>query len=384
MSVSRILSARRAGMLVLYLWITVGPSMFTTAAAAGLADLGLGLPPLPQEAGRSQDRRSIGVGRLLFFDKKLSADGKVSCSKCHAPELAFADGRAFSIGHQNVPGTRNAPSLLNVVYESSLFWDGRAPDLESQALMPLINPLEHAFSSEAEVISRVRQDEHASRELAEAFDVAPDRLSIREVTRALAAYERTLLAGGSPFDSYLYAGNQGALSSAAIRGLTLFRGRAQCATCHIIGDTSALLTDGQFHVSPTGLPQTVNRRLGELTTAIVNAAARGERREIERLIAADPQVAALGRFVVTLSPEDIGKFKTPSLRNVALTAPYMHDGSVPALEEVVDVELYGRTAGQSVPITLTLSERSDVLEFLRSLSSPLATDLVTKAAASRN
>ena len=158
------------------------------------------------------------------------------------------------------------------------------------------------------------------------------------------------------------------MSAAGKRGLALFQARAQCAECHLIGPSSSLLTDQQFHVAARGIARDVTRNLAALTT-------RG--RELEALIATDPQVAALGRFVATLMPSDIGKFKTPSLRNVALTAPYMHDGSIATLSEAADLELYTRGA-VTRPIVLTRAEKQDLLEFLRALSSPAKANVFTQ------
>lgn len=329
----------------------------------------LGLPELRGDGSRpSQPLRQLG--ERLFFDSRLSTDGKVSCRKCHDPGLSFTDGRARSVGHEDRIGTRNAPSLINVAYQDSLFWDGRATDLESQALAPLTNPIEHALASEQSIAQIVRTDPAYEQAFLEAFGVQPDRIEAAHVAKALSAYERTLLAGGSPFDRYSYGHDPTAMSAAAVRGLELFRGRAQCSSCHLIGQSSALFTDGQFHMAPGGLPEEVSKSLSVLARKVAQAAAVGSRIEVERLITTDAGVAALGRFVVTLNPADIGQFKTPSLRNVSLTAPYMHDGSVDTLEKAVDEELYSRGGGVSHPIALTVSERHDVVEFLRALVSP--------------
>jgi cytochrome c peroxidase len=327
------------------------------------------LPALP---GRAVNQDAIRLGKRLFVDTRLSADGKVSCGKCHIAEHALTDGRARSSGHNGRLGTRNAPSLLNVAYLDSLFWDGRGANLESQALMPLTNPVEHALPSNTAVADLIRRDPKYTRDFSRAFGVRPEQISSEMVGRALAAYERTLIAGGSPFDRFLYGGDRAALSAGAVRGLELFRGRAQCASCHLIGQSSALLTDGQFHIAPAGLPRTVTDNLPALANKVIRAADATNRAELEGLIATDVDVAALGRFIVTRKPADIGKFKTPSLRNVALTAPYMHDGSVKTLAEAVDLELYSRGAGLSYPIALTVSERQDLSEFLQALTSPYA------------
>jgi cytochrome c peroxidase len=334
-----------------------------------LADVPLGLPSIPAEAARDSNRRMIQLGKRLFFDSRLSADGTVSCGKCHIPSHSFADARARSLGYRNQIGTRNAPSLLNVVYQKSLFWDGRAADLESQVSAPLTNPVEHALSSASDVLNVIRSDTTYVDAFSRAFKVDPAHIDADHVAHALSTYERSLLSGGSAFDHYQYGHDSHAMGEEAIRGLALFRERARCATCHTIDASSALLTDGEFHMSPIRLPADVNSHLGPLTKKVLVAKESGFPRELERLIATDSDIAALGRFIVTLSPSDIGKFKTPSLRNVALTAPYMHDGSVKTLEEAVELELYGRGQALNYPIALTANEKRDLVSFLRALTS---------------
>lgn len=262
--------------------------------------------------------------------------------------------------------------MLNAFYLGSLFWDGRSANLESQALAPLTNPIEHAFRSKDALIEVIRRDPNYSRAFQDAFGVGAAHFDATLVARALGAYERTLLGGDSAFDRYLYAHDPAALTPAAARGLALFRGRAGCSSCHTIGPSYALLTDGQYHMSPMGLPEAVTKNLGQLTQRIAVTVNTGEHRKLEELIATDPNVAALGRFVVTLNPRDIGTFRTPSLRNVALTAPYMHDGSIATLSEAVDEELYRRGRVLEYPIPLTVSERRDLVAFLDSLTSPNA------------
>ena len=333
-------------------------------------DTRLGLPPLPTVTNQSLNEELIPLGKRVFFDTRFSADGKISCGKCHLPESAFNDGRTHSIGHNGAVGTRNTPSLLNVAYSDTLFWDGRATNLETQALAPLTNPIEHALTSTAAIAEIARGDDAYSQDFSKSFNVQPSQITGEMVGQALAAYERTLITGNSPFDRSEYGHDAHALSEAAARGLELFRGRAKCVACHLIGSSSALFTDGQFHLSPGGIPSSVTTHLASLARKAVEVA--NDRSQLERLVTTDAEIAALGRFIVTRAPTDIGKFRTPSLRNVALTAPYMHDGSVKTLEEAVDAELYSRTTAANYPIALTVSERQDLVEFLKSLTSPYA------------
>jgi cytochrome c peroxidase len=327
----------------------------------------LGLPPAAFPAPADA---TIELGKKLFFDTRLSIDGKISCAKCHIPQRAFTDGRTRSVGHEERVGTRNALSLLNVAYLSTLFWDGRATDLESQALGPLINPAEHAFGSEAAVVEFLRHSPEYSREFQTVFGISPAQISTQYLVVALSSYERTLLSGDSPFDRFFYKGDRNAISPAALRGFELFRGRAQCGGCHSIGESCALFTDAEFHMSPMGLRPSVSSNLPALTAQVLGATAQNGRRGLEQLIAKSRDVAALGRFLVTLAPADIGKFKTPSLRNVSLTGPYMHDGSVATLRKAVELELYARGSNSfKYPISLSTAEQEDLLEFLYSLTS---------------
>jgi cytochrome c peroxidase len=335
--------------------------------ARAATDVPLGLPPLPTKSGIS-GAELANLGKKIFFDKRLSVDGTVSCGICHIPEHAFTDGRAQAVGVAEQTGARNTPSLLNVAYSSGLFWDGRATTLESQALLPLLNPREHGLPSEVALLDRfaaIRAYRPAFRKL-----FGNENITSNEATMALASYERTLLSGNSPFDRFLYGGDTHAMSDTAIRGLDLFRGRARCATCHTIGAAFALLTDQDFHASPVGLSTTTNRDLAELTRKVIDVQERNDANALNALVVSDPQIASLGRFVVTRNPRDIGLFKTPSLRNVALTGPYLHDGTIATLDEVVDAELYSRTGAIRSPIVLTVQQKVDLIEFLNALSSP--------------
>lgn len=326
----------------------------------------VGLPPATVEEASPA---LVALGRRLFNDRRLSIDGTISCATCHIPGKRFTDGRPTAAGLHGAVLTRHTPSLLNVRYESSLFWDGRAGDLESQARTPLLAPAEHGLADERALGAILGTDPAYTRAFGEVFGIAKERIWLREAGVALAAYERTLVAGDSPFDRYEFAHDLKAMSAKAIRGEQLFRGRAQCSSCHSISDTSALLTDGKFHSSPLALSSQTLTSIGELAARVSALRAKGETDSLNLLIETNADAAELGRFVVSLDPHDIGKFKTPTLRNVATTGPYMHNGSVESLERAVDLELYNRTE-QRVPLSLTQDEREDLLEFLRALNSP--------------
>lgn len=346
----------------------VAGSVVLLGSLAGQADLlpqpALGLPPIPIPRDNPQTPEKVALGRALFDDKRLSADGSVSCSACHQPGRAFTDGRTVAQGARQRAGTRNTPTLINSAYLTSLFWDGRRASLEEQAADPLVNPVEHALGSHGELLALVRIDDAYVSGFRAAFGVAPESIGIDHVVKALAAFERTLVAGDSPFDRYRYGGDSSALSVPQVRGLNLFTGRARCATCHTIEKDHALLTDQEFHTIGIGQAG-IQAGLADRAARLV----RLSRAERDQSILGDPEVAALGRFAVTLKPGDIGRFRTPTLRNVALTAPYMHDGSVPTLAEAVEREVYYRGLESGRPLVLTPQEKGDLVAFLEALTS---------------
>lgn len=311
----------------------------------------LGLGDMPVPASNPSSDAKVELGRTLFFDKKLSADGTVSCVSCHDPEQAFAQaGVAISKGVGERLGRRNAPSLFNVGYASSLFYDGRSETLEHQAWAPLLAADEMANPSADAVIERLR----ASTNYPALFDAAfgKDQISsIRSnhVAEALAAFQRTLVSGDSKFDQW----NWGKAEFDEIEqlGHDLFSGQAQCWQCHILRGETLLFSDQKFH--NTGVLER-------------NKILRRSPKEAKQSVPdATPD---LGRFEVTGEPQDRGAFKTPSLRNVDQTAPYMHDGSIPTLREVV--EFYNEGFGPDVQaLDLSEEEIKALVVFLKLLSS---------------
>jgi len=347
--------------------ILFGVGMLLALTAHSAEDGRLGLPQTMERVLTREDQARIDLGRQLFFDKALSADGTVSCSTCHAPERAFSDGLALAKGVRRQKATRNAPSLLNASFNSSQFWDGRRDSLEEQALDPFFNPREHGLRDREDLLNRVRSSTRYSEGFRAAFQVDSKSIDERHIGEALASFERTLIAGDSPFDRYYYGKQPSALSADAERGLRLFKGAAGCASCHTISKAASLFTDQEFHSINIGM-QRIAPRLADLTAKLVASRSRGDRLDSE--ILSDEDLSELGRFAVTLQPADIGKFKTPSLRNVALTAPYMHDGSIATLEEAIDRELYVRGVDGGRPLILTPAEKSDLVKFLHALTSP--------------
>ena len=288
---------------------------------------------LPVPADNPLTPAKVALGERLFFEPLLSADEKLSCSSCHKPQHVFSDTVAVSPGVYGRRGTRNAPSIVNAAYGESFFWDGRAATLEDQALHPIQASNEMDMSLDS-VLQRLRTKPEYRERFASAF---PDgEVSAPNLARAIASYVRTLRSGDSPFDRF-FAGDSNALSTEDRDGFRLFVGRARCSLCHA-GPT---LTDQSFH--NTGVAWR------------------------------DGMLADSGRAAVTGRRDALGAFKTPSLRNVARTAPYMHDGSVATLEQVVEFYNDGGNpnpyqASDIRPLNLNASERSALLAFLRSLS----------------
>ncbi|WP_410199212.1 cytochrome-c peroxidase [Burkholderia cenocepacia] len=329
----------------------------------------LGLHPAIREVSPPSELDTIRLGQRIFFDKRLSADGTVSCASCHQPEHAFTDGLSRSRGMGGHTGTRNAPSLLNAALVNTQFWDGREPSLETQALEPFVNPVEHGLDNLDSLLGIIRGDIGYVEEFRAAFGVSGPAITTQHIARALASFERSLVVGDSALDRYYFGGDKTALSPEAVRGLLLFVGRAHCSSCHTIDPLGAPFTDEQFHTLHVGM-SSIDGRLAELTQRVIQSRNHGD--SVAALVLSNDDIAQLGRFVVTLTPDDIGKFRTPSLRNVALTAPYMHDGSVATLEEAVDQEIYYRTAQSGNPLILTPKEKRDLISFLESLTSSTA------------
>lgn len=278
---------------------------------------------------------------MLYFSPVLSVNKSLSCASCHDPKNAFADGKRVSTGVHGKTGTRNAPTVLNAAYYKRQFWDGRAASLEEQASGPMMNPVEMGHSLEALLLA-CDEDGELRRAMTNVYGEGP--ITIKSVTKAIAAFERTLLSGNSPFDRYRYGGGASALSEPAKRGLEVFLapGKGHCNVCHVIGPKFATFTDDSFHNIGVGL---------------------------------DPQgeIVDEGRFKVTKREADRGVFRTPSLRNVALTAPYMHDGSLKTLKDVVDFYVGGGSSNPNLdkqihPLNLTRQEREDLVAFLESLT----------------
>lgn len=331
------------------------------------ADDKLGLPPLKIPADNPQTIAKIALGKAFFNDARFSADGTISCASCHQTDKGFSDGLSVAKGINGQLGLRNTPMVLNAAYYQHLFVDGRTASLEEQALGPLLNPVEHGLKSEADIVEVVKSDEDYQRRLMQIFQVTEQQISVLHIAQAIASFERTLVAGNSAFDRYYFGRDRSQLSGSAARGLLIFRRKGNCANCHEISMDHALFSDNRFYNIGVG-SKGINEVIDEFVAAIRKGVAP------DRYELTEKQRAELGRFNVTGVIEDIGRFKTPSLRNVALTAPYMHDGSLQTLEEVVDY--YDKGGDKNCfldpaiyPLHLTAQEKADLLAFMRALNS---------------
>ncbi len=331
----------------------------------------LGLPRVPVPANNPLTLEKARLGQKLFEDRRFSADGTISCAHCHKSGLAFQDGLAVSVGIGGQKGTRNAPTIINAAYYTSQFWDGRRPSLETQSKDPFTNPIEHGLKNHDPIVAIVRNDQAYQQSFQQVFGLTPSQITIEHVAKAIASFERTVVAGNSPFDRYQFGGDKKALSTSALRGLAVFRGKGRCVSCHVIEGSTALFTDNRFHNLGIGFGR-IEARLAEIIAAFRST--KGNQRDIDEAILTRTEISELGRFAVTGEIEDIGRFKTSTLRNIALTAPYMHDGSLGTLEEVVDFYDRGGLDNPMLdsgirPLHLSQEEKADLVSFLKSLTS---------------
>ena len=327
-----------------------------------------GLPPVPVPADNPQSAAKVALGRQLFNDRRFSGDGSISCATCHSPEKTFTDGLPVARGIGGQTGTRNSPTVVNAAFYTSLFLDGRAPSLEKQALGPFVNAIEHGLKNHQQIVDIVIRDPGYQKQFKNVFGVTARQITVDHVVKAIASYERTLIAGDSPFDRYYFGRDRSALSDRAARGLRIFRRKGNCANCHEISWNNALFTDNRFYNIGVGF-QRVQPVLDEFLQALRDG------RDPSQVKLSAWQRSELGRFNVTKVIADIGKFRTPTLRNIARTGPYMHDGSAKTLEEVVEYYDQGGEKNRFLdaaifPLHLTDQEKRDLVAFLQSLTSP--------------
>jgi cytochrome c peroxidase len=290
------------------------------------------LPPAPVPADNPQTDAKIRLGRQLYFDKRLSSDGTINCASCHQPDKGWADTGPVSEGVAHKKGGRNSPTIIDAAYSVPQFWDGRAIHLEKQAVGPLQNPVEMDLTMDV-IIFRLKNIPGYVKQFQEVFGTEPTE---DDVAKAIASFERTIVSKNSPYDRYIQ-GDRAAMSKAAIRGMRLFSRKGRCSTCH----SGPYFSDSEFHNLGVGYK--------------------------------NGQYADVGRYGVTKDPKDMGAFKTPTIRQVAVTAPYLHDGSEKTLLDVID--LYDRGGIRNpnldravVPLNLTDREKRDLVAFMEALT----------------
>ena len=292
----------------------------------------LGLLPLNWPADNPYTVEKAELGKLLYFDRRLSADNTVSCASCHDPQFGYTDGASVSTGMKGQKGGRSAPTVINRAYSLNQFWDGRAATLEEQAKGPIQNPIEMGETHE-NVVTKLLAVKGYRALFLKSF--GREEFTIDDMAKAIATFERTVLSGNSPYDRYK-AGNKPALNAAQVRGMDVYFNKAKCDQCH----EGINFTSNAYHNIGIGM---------------------------------DKPNPDEGRAGVTKNPADYGAFKTPTLRDIAVTAPYMHDGSIKTLEEVVDYYDKGGIPNKNLDSTikklnLSAQEKKDLVAFLRSLN----------------
>jgi len=319
------------------------------AAAGVLSDAGqeqstpLGLPPVPIPEDNPQTPEKIALGEKLYNETRFSTTGEVGCFTCHDQEKAFTDRPLkTSEGINKLTGTRNSPTVINSAYFTTQFWDGRSPDLEDQALHPFINPVEHGLKNHNPILKIVRKDPEYAKAFKDVFGKKGKEITMREVTLAIASFERTIISGDSPFD------------------------------------TQALFTDNRFHNIGVGI-NNIQDDVPQLAAKFLEAELTLSEVDVEVLT--DPRTSEIGRFAISHGFDDLGSFKTPTLRNIAVTAPYMHDGSIETLKDVMIHYNNGGVTDVGDPVNDFLSggiraldldedQIDDLVAFMEALTSP--------------
>ena len=344
----------------------------------------LGLPAVPVPADNPLTREKIALGRKLFFDRRLSINDTLSCATCHIPEQGFTNNEMrTAIGVEGRSVLRNSPTLYNVAYQEHLFLDGRELSLENQVWQPMTAHNEMAAPSIGYVIRKLGRMQDYAGLFERAFDGrGPDILTIGQ---ALASYQRTLLAADSPFDRWHFGGRDDAVDDSVKRGFALFSGKAQCIVCHQVRGDHALFIDHRFHNTGLGYAASVGANRPEETRVQLapGVFATLPRTAIDA-VTQQKLPNDLGLYRITESPGDRWKFRTQTLRNVALTAPYMHNGRFDTLREVIDFYDRGGIPNELLsplirPLKLTEPEKRDLESFLHSLTGGNVPDIVADA-----
>jgi len=343
----------------------------------------LGLPALEVPADNALSAAKIELGRMLFFDRRLSSNDTFSCAICHIPEQGFTNNEiSTAVGVEGRSVKRNSPSLYNVGFYEKLFQDGREDTLEQQAWSPLLARNEMDNPSFGYVIRKIKGIKEYEGRFEQAFD--GETVTIATISKALASYQRTLISANSPFDRWYYGKQENALNAEEKAGFNLFAGKAQCVQCHTIGSEDAFFTDNKTHNTGHGYASSMGQN--ELTTRVQLAP--GVFVDVPREIIAEVDLKKkendVGLYQVTQNPFDRWKYRTATLRNIELTAPYMHDGAFGTLREVIEFYNQGGIENELLsplikPLGLSSLEIDQLAAFLRSLTGDNVDILVADA-----
>jgi cytochrome c peroxidase len=341
----------------------------------------LGLPPVPVPEHNPLTAAKISLGRKLFYDRRLSFNNTFSCAICHIPEQGFTSNElATSVGVEGRSVRRNAPTLYNVAYAQKLFHDGRETTLEQQVWGPLLAHNEMANPSVGYVIAKINNSPDYNNLFAAAFNRPA---SMETIGMALASYQRTLNAADSPFDRWHFANDSAAISPAAQRGFQLFTGKAGCANCHSLTAQNALFTDQQLHNTGIGYAQSM-AKIPETSTIQIAPGVFTHVPAATLQAVMESKANDLGYYEITQNPAHRWRYKTPSLRNISLTAPYMHNGALPNLRGVVNFYNQGGVTNENLdplikPLHLQPQEIDDLIAFLETLTGSNVQALVADA-----
>ena len=338
----------------------------------------LGLPAIPVPANNPLTKDKVQLGRKLFYDRRLSLNNTFSCAMCHIPEQGFTNNQLkTAVGFEGRTVRRNAPSLFNVAFNATLFHDGRETSLENQVWGPLLAANEMANPSIGYVVEKIK----VSADYAGLFQRAFKRgVSMETVAMAIASYERTLNAADSRFDRWFFDDQKDALTPLAQQGYRLFVGKARCANCHRLTDQTALFTDEQWHNTGLGYQEAHEPKPSQQRVQL----APGQFVSVDSTLieaVSGQKVSDLGRYEVTQNPKDKWRYRTPSLRNISLTAPYMHNGQFSTLQQVVNFYDQGGVENPGldpliVPLHLTKQEKKALVHFLEVLTGSTVASLV--------
>lgn len=363
-------------LLVVFIYVSFGTKYLPDIPEVDSTKLSqLGLPDVISPADNKLTGAKVALGRKLFMDRRLSHNNTISCAMCHVPEQGFTTNElATAVGIEGRTNRRNSPTILNVAYLETLFHDGREFTLEDQVIGPLLSFNEMGNPSIGHVIEKIRKFKDYDGK----FEAVYGRsVNLENLSQSIAAYERTLVSANSRFDQWYFGKNMKALNQKEINGFNIFTGKGQCIACHSINKEVAIFTDQSFHNTGVGWARNnkVVNKVFETKTFPVSLAP-GVVVHVEQSLldpASEIPQNDVGRFEITEDPKDSWAYKTPSIRNIALTAPYMHDGSLTTLEEIV--EFYNRGGEDNPlkdpllrPLGLSTEEMGALVSFLKTLT----------------